>query len=563
MTYKHRRLTTVHLGSSTRLDLGATFVVDAGANVVNFPVQLVLDSAHLDSTKLAADASNLRFVDVAAHVFIAYELVAYNPSGQTTVWLQFPALSPSKTVTIGYGPSDTPPPDDNGWSDIHMQGVWHFDAGSAVDSSGQASNMSANATAGADTFKPATGQVLTATRATSNALTIEIEALPDPQSWSERVNIAISPKTSQADFQVNVPMNAGHHKVFDGNGLQQNSWTETLGNGDHVLWTKVHTSNTGTLVAYGGPATPFTEAGYTGVLDTGLTVTRWDGTDGPFSSKSDFDTLFTGLSYDDAALRATIAVVNCPTTCFAAPGGGNNYAALLEGWLILPNGTSYLGTVSDDASDILLGGTDWKLDGTAVVADYGSHPAADSPTVSGAIAGTGDPVRFQYRYNQNTGGHGYIADIGTTAALDPSDIVPTSDFYRRKRIATMPMATVTSTTALGTVLLYGGDVLLQTTSNGVTVTVGGTTLTAAGISAWSHIVITVDGSTGTLWIDGDKKAKRRADDADYRNHRQRRRYLERSAIAGIEPRRAALLIGRARRRVDHRTSETGRRSPFQ
>jgi len=106
----------------------ALTVKAVGAELMEFPVLVVLDPARIDYDTAAADGSDLRFE--ANGALLAHDIDHWKPGSLSTIWVRLPLLGDAPTpFTMYYGgtPSSAPVKPTATWSADYLA-VWHLDA---------------------------------------------------------------------------------------------------------------------------------------------------------------------------------------------------------------------------------------------------------------------------------------------------------------------------------------------------------------------------------------------------------------------------------------------------
>lgn len=491
------------------LTLGATFIVDPGTSATDFPVYVALDATRLEHEKVASGGANIRFIDVAARQFVPYEIVRLDATGVTTMWLQFASINGPTRVQIGYGDAALAAPTDNGWASTAFAGVWHFDSG--ADSSGMASSLTTSSapTEGqyGSAFTPAANEVASATRnQLSTTATLELVVRPQADSWTLKRTMTTDATPIDA-LQVSWTLpRATSRKVVGPANNALPVWTERSSPSTQFVWVRVPTQGTTTLVTYEGPEGARPEAGIREVCNSGAWATLWSSTAAAPANQSEMNGRFTSLTYASAAYAFRQNASIHGTGDCATHSSNCNFATLFEAWLVVPAGTYYFGTSSDDASDVMLGGTGWKNgDGAPrfVVSSYGQHPADNPARVSSAIVLTGEPIRYQYRHTQGGGGWQIAGLIGTSNVLTaPANAVPANQLWSRRRVTPEPATTVGAQVYLGEIVRDADDLTVTAGPEALRVAIGDAVLDGGPVSTWAQITVVVDGGFATLYRDG-------------------------------------------------------------
>jgi hypothetical protein len=107
----------------------------------SFPILVKLDSDVLDQARLQPQGEDLRFVDLETGELLAHEVEAWDPRGESLVWLVMPqiAVPPATPGFVVYhgNAAAAPPPRvsvSTPWS-APFSGVWHLNASMADSSS--------------------------------------------------------------------------------------------------------------------------------------------------------------------------------------------------------------------------------------------------------------------------------------------------------------------------------------------------------------------------------------------------------------------------------------------
>lgn len=107
--------------------------VPQGAVLTNFPVLVKLSASSPSGFRYAdcakANGADLRFADENGNALDS-EVEAWNPDGESLVWVKVPTLTSSTKITGYYGWAEAPAADDSAvWSDGFLA-VWHLDGAS-------------------------------------------------------------------------------------------------------------------------------------------------------------------------------------------------------------------------------------------------------------------------------------------------------------------------------------------------------------------------------------------------------------------------------------------------
>ena len=165
------------------------------SDVSDFPVLVRLaenSPAKFSYAACAEDGSDIRFFDTAGTVAYDYEIDAWNPSGESLVWVRLPSAAKNTTFTMCYGRSGQASGSDGAavWSDY--VGVWHMGeaSGNAIDATGNGLN-------GVPTSKNANYDALTTmvgsddgvigrsrVNCTANGSSLTYMSIPDYDSYS-------------------------------------------------------------------------------------------------------------------------------------------------------------------------------------------------------------------------------------------------------------------------------------------------------------------------------------------------------------------------------------------
>lgn len=490
------------------LTLGATFTIEAGSSLTDFPVYVPLDAAHV---RAGATVESVRFVDVDTQRLVPFEIVHWEPSGTSEVWLQFASLDSVVHMQIGYASDSSAAGADNAWAQTGFGGVWHFASG--ADSSGVVGTLGTSPTLEdgslGDAFAPATGETQSVTRSLdTEVMTVEAVLAPRPTSWTRKRTLTTT-ATAVDDQQVlfNAPLSGGR-QVIDSVGDVVPQWTERSTATTEDVWLRIADTGTTSLTSYEGPAQQTPEAGPTVVLDNGLWATLWYLSGTP-TTVSEMNAHFAGLSYGSAYAGffnpASLGFdgQKCPNN---GMGQFCNFSYLIEGWLIVPAGDYRFGTISDDASDILLGGTDWKNGtGASIVVDsYGTHGYPSDVPTSSVTTLTAAPVRFAYRFHQGTGDWGLYALYGPASKdpLEQSDVIPLSAFWGRHRVTPEPTTSAGEATLLGTFLEEADDFSLTAGPGLVSARVGDAMLSGGALADARLVTLVYAAGMATLYVDG-------------------------------------------------------------
>jgi hypothetical protein len=100
---------------------------DLGETLVDFPLLVVLDDTRADRSLLAADASDLRFLDDAGNVLASEIEQVGAPGGDELIaWVRVPAITGATTrIVARYGAGSPPPSTQSVWSASYAV-VYHF-----------------------------------------------------------------------------------------------------------------------------------------------------------------------------------------------------------------------------------------------------------------------------------------------------------------------------------------------------------------------------------------------------------------------------------------------------
>ena len=136
-----------------------SFTIDFGgyagnSTLVDFPVLVRLSGANIGGFRYSdfrqANGGDLRFSDAAGNL-IPHEIDAWNPSGESTVWVRVPSLTRTTQITAHYGCARPVRPLDpkSVWSNGYA-GVWHLgeSAPTLNESSGSAPGFASSSGAG-------------------------------------------------------------------------------------------------------------------------------------------------------------------------------------------------------------------------------------------------------------------------------------------------------------------------------------------------------------------------------------------------------------------------------
>lgn len=108
--------------------------------LTDFPVLVILDVSSFDYASAAPDGADLRFVDDDGNTELSYHIEAWNPSGQSFIWVRIPSIdagSVNDHIWMYYGNPGAPEAqDESGTFDQNHVGVWHLNEteGPHVDS---------------------------------------------------------------------------------------------------------------------------------------------------------------------------------------------------------------------------------------------------------------------------------------------------------------------------------------------------------------------------------------------------------------------------------------------
>jgi hypothetical protein len=100
--------------------------------LVDMPVLVKLTPTRIDQDAVAADASDLRFVDVNGTLLLPHEIEHWDPTGDSYIWVRIPTvpyLDDTYSFWVYYGNPDAGSVESGAevWS-AGYRGVWHLDA---------------------------------------------------------------------------------------------------------------------------------------------------------------------------------------------------------------------------------------------------------------------------------------------------------------------------------------------------------------------------------------------------------------------------------------------------
>ena len=111
--------------------------VAPGEVLIDYPLLVVLDDSRIDRSRLAADASDLRFFDASGQL-IPHEIEQLGARGGPALlaWVRVPQILGIDTViSFTYGGTPVPASQTSVWSD-EFAAVWHLGANGGQDSTG-------------------------------------------------------------------------------------------------------------------------------------------------------------------------------------------------------------------------------------------------------------------------------------------------------------------------------------------------------------------------------------------------------------------------------------------
>ncbi|MGM5482033.1 MAG: DUF2341 domain-containing protein [Nanobdellota archaeon] len=278
--------------------------------------------------------------------------------------------------------------------------------------------------------------------------------LLDDTEWKYKQNITLSAtQPTPVGYQVEIQLdnsNVGHNFDWSNNCLDIRFKNENENNLSYwveecsptgesaTIWVKINSSidASKTIYMYYGNPSAANESNASEVLDSGgLWLTNWQ--DGHTSSPGDeagMDGLFSAVAYSGRDGWGVRSQVDCTNDACNIYGGDDNYLTLLEGWIRAPESGQYtFATDSDDASDILLQGNNWKSDigGTNVVGWYGGHGVSNDWSHNGQINLNKGFHRYVYRHEENTVGDAWKAGWQTPSNTS-IDYIPSAYLYHIK-----------------------------------------------------------------------------------------------------------------------------------
>ncbi len=503
-----------------------------------FPLLVRLDGTTVPYAELGGGGAAMRFVAADALTPLPHAIERWDPTGESLVWVRVAAvpLPPAEAFIWLYYDHPSPPASSAAFSVWQGQfsAVWHLDEDVAgVGTAAAYADATGAGLAGADQVAAAAAvgqigaalgagpgdqvQVADAAALVPEAMSLSAWAEAFGVGWQRLADVTLSDPTPVDGFQVAVVLTptsfaygraaawGADLRFYDPSGAAVPYWVEWWDPaGTSLVWVRVPTAGTVSLRLYFDNQAAPSASDATAVLDAGaLWLTQWNHARNVPTSAAAMETHFGNLGYAARTGWGPAAPINCTTNDCNLFGGDEDYSTLFEGWFSATGAVVHtFATDSDDASDLILGGTSWKQNtgGTAVATRYRVTAVSNNWNDAGTISLGVGLHRFQYRQVEGGGNDGYRA--GFRVGSDPIAVIPAARFYCRKRAAPMPAASLGPSRPVGAAVVKEGSYGLVAGGLSGTVLVNDQALVLDLTAGWHHLGFTYDGATVRTYVDG-------------------------------------------------------------